>query len=418
MLGLDPSIPVCALPPDCRVKPVNDKGVFPKSAVSGLRNLTRRVAAFSLVLALAAACSPQRTYEAWALLDDLNAGPGPSALKDSTPAPTRRQIAYGPTRSGFYGDLYEPRSEQAGVPLVLVPGAAPGGKDDPRLVAVAETFARSGFTVLVPDIENLRRLNVSADDAQHIAAAVQRVARATGQEGEPAVGIMAVSYAAGPAVIAATETPAGESVAFILSVGGYYDMEAVITFFTTGNYRNAPEGAWRYRAPNEYGKWVFLRSNAARMPEWRDRVLLDAIADRKIYDPAADVGQLVGRLGPDGRAVMDLLSNRDPERVGALIRALPAALRDEIFALDLKRLDLSRVGFQVILLHGSKDPIIPSTESRALARALPEEKAHLYVLEGLEHVELRPKGFSDRLMFLRAATRLLEIRDSISARSE
>ncbi len=370
------------------------------------------------VLAITAACSPQQTYEAWALLDDLNAGPGPSALKESTPAPTRRQIAYGPTRKGFYGDLYQTSGKPAGVPLVLVPGAAPGGKDDPRLVAVAETFARSGFTVLVPDIENLRQLNVSAEDSAHIAAAVLRVAKATGRDGEPAVGIMAVSYAAGPAVIAATETPAKEAVAFILTVGGYYDMEAVITFFTTGNYRDSPEDAWRYRRPNEHGKWVFLRSNAARMPEWRDQVLLDAIADRKIYDPAADVAHLVGRLGADGRAVMDLLSNRDPERVGALIRALPRTLRDEIFALDLKRLDLSQAGYEVILLHGSNDPIIPNTESRALARALPEEQAHLYLLEGLEHVELRPKDFQDRLVFLRAAMRLLEIRDSIAAKTE
>lgn len=379
------------------------------------RYLAITALSLAILLSLTAGCSPSRTFEAWALLDDLDAGPGASSLEESRTAPTRRLIRYGPEGGGYRGDLYE--TDRPGAPLVLVPGAAPGGKDEPRLIFVAETFARRGFTVLVPDIVSLRQLNVSSGDSRHIAAAVVRAASATGLAGKPAVGILAVSYATGPAVIAASEPPAKGAVAFILSVGGYYDLESVITFFTTGRYRDGADGEWQHRRPNEYGKWVFLRSNAARLQEWRDRTLLETIADRKMYDPGADVGTLIARLGPEGRSVMRLLSNEDPEQVGDLVAALPAGVRGEIMALDLKRRDLSAAEFDMILLHGRSDPIIPETESQALARALPEEKAHLYLLDGLDHVELGPKNFSDRILLLLAATRLLEIRDSILAQA-
>ena len=94
-------------------------------------------------------------------------------------------------------------------------------------------------------------------------------------------------------------------VRFVLTIGGYYDLEAVITFFTTGRYREAPDASWRYRRSNAYGKWVFLRSNAWRVAAARDRVLLDAMATRKLHDLNADIGDLIPRLGAEGRAAVE-----------------------------------------------------------------------------------------------------------------
>jgi pimeloyl-ACP methyl ester carboxylesterase len=361
------------------------------------------------VLALAA-CSPQRGFEAWALLDDLAAGAGPSRLKKTTPEPRRQAVAYEVAGRGYRGDLYRPADESV-ASLVLVPGAAPDGKDDPRLVATARSLARVRFTVLVPDIENLRRLHVSAADVREIAAAVRHLA-ARETAGDTGVGLVAISYAAGPAMIAALTPPARDLVRFVVTIGGYYDLEAVVTFFTTGRYRPAPSEPWRYRKPNAYGKWVFLRSNARRLAAPRDRVMLGAIAERKLRNPNADIADLVPRLGPEGRAVHGLLANRDPDRVPALIAALPAPLRDEIAALDLKRRNLAALQAEVILVHGRDDPIIPETESMALAAALPEGRAHLYLADNLAHADLSPAGAGDSLVLWRAALRLLELRDS------
>ena len=358
------------------------------------------------------ACSPQRTYEAWALLDDLAAVEGPSRLKRNTPEPLRQTIVYEIDGRSYRGDLYRP-AEGPAAPLVLVPGAAPEGKDDRRLVATAKSLARVRFMVLVPDIASLRRLHVSASDATEIAAAVRQVAARSGIAGEATVGIVAISYAAGPAMIAALSPPSGDLVRFVVTIGGYYDLEAVITFFTTGRYRELPDEPWRYRRPNDYGKWVFLRSNASRLEEPRDRVLLDAMAMRKLRDLNADIGDLVPRLGPEGRSVYALLDNRDPDRVPDLIAALPAPIRTEIAEIDLKRRDLPRLRAEAIIVHGRDDPIIPETESIALAAALPKGQGHLYLADNLAHVDLAPAGIGDNLLLLSAAIRLLELRDSV-----
>ena len=134
-----------------------------------------KLAAVLGLLAMAlAACSPPRALEAARVLGDVAAGSGPSALKDSVPPPTRTSLSDPDGRQPL-GDLYWPGEDAAAV-LVLVPGAAQRGKDDPRLTAFANTLARARFAVLVPEIGNLRTQRLSAEDARPIGAAIRYLA--------------------------------------------------------------------------------------------------------------------------------------------------------------------------------------------------------------------------------------------------
>ncbi len=356
------------------------------------------------------ACSPGRTIESWRVLKDIAAGAGPSTLKEVTPAPTRQAMTYRVQDRANAGDLYRP-GEAAKAALVLVPGAAREGRDDPRLVAFATTLARARFTVLVPNIENLRALYIGPEDVRSIADALRHLA-AHGDVPDPgSVGLVAISYAAGPAILAALEPDLRDRVRFVLSVGGYYDIEALVTFFTTGRFRETPAQPWRFMAPNAYGKWIFLRANARRVEDARDRVLLAAMAGRKLADLEARVDDLAARLGPQGRSIHDLLANDDPDAVPALIAALPPALRADMAALDLSRAELSHLGARLILLHGRDDAIIPYTESQALAAAAPRDRVTLCLVDNLSHVELGPGDVPDALRLLAATYRLLALRD-------
>ena len=117
---------------------------------------------------------------------------------------------------------------------------------------------------------------------------------------------------------------------------------------------------------------------------------------------------VVERLGPEGRAVWDLLTNRDPDRVPALIAELPPQIRAEINALDLAQYDLSRLDdVTFVIIHGEDDPILPASGSRALATALPD--ADLYIVDALGHVEAADIG--DSLTLLRATYTVLGLRD-------
>ncbi len=372
----------------------------------------RRLVLGGLALLALAACSPERAVESWRILGDVSAAGGPSRLKEITPQPSRTAIAYRIDGRDYLGDLYRPGGDSDAA-LVLVPGAAPEGRDHPRLIAFADTLARARFTVLVPEIENLRALRVRPSDIQHIADAVRYLAEAqAGGDAQGPIGIAAISYAAGPAVLAALRPEVRDDVRFLVAIGGYYDMEAVITFFTTGGFREDANEPWQRGTPNAYGKWVFARANADRLREPRDRVLLTAMAERKLRDLDANITDLSDKLGPEGRSVQALLANVDPEAVPALVAALPQAIRTDMEALDVRRYDLSTLSARLILIHGRNDAIIPYTESLALAAAVPPRQATLYLVGNLDHVQLGPGGIVDGWRLWRAVYRLLEERDA------
>ena len=378
--------------------------------------MSRRQTAAIAILAVAAVILAgfilhrpfERGVEAALVLGDLGAGGEPSLFKSLTPAPARTAISYQGGNRVHSGDLYKPGEKPLAI-LVLVPGALATGKDDPRLIAFAETLARARFEILVPDIPGVRALELRASDATDVADAVSFASRSEEASGLP-LGIAALSYAAGPAILAALDPAIGGKVAFILAVGGYYDADAVLTFFTTGFYRDPPGGPWRRRAPNAYGKWLFVAGNVGLVGDRRDSDLLARIAARKLDNLSADTSGLAAQLGPEGRATYEFVTNVDPGRAASLIAALPPAVRAEIDALDLKRHDLSQLHPELILVHGRDDAIIPESESMALAAAAPADRAKLYLVERLSHVDLGPVGIGDAATLWRALYGLLKER--------
>lgn len=379
-----------------------------------MHNVGTRRAGRLVLLVLAATvlggCSLSRLAESMRVLEDVEAGAGPSALKEETPVPGCETITY--RRNGVVriADIYSPGGgEPARSGLLLVPGADPDGKDDPRFVAFAETLARARFEVIAPDIPGLRELRVRAADSEHIRDALILLSNRRAEAGDATVGVVAISFATGPTTIALLSPEARGRAHFMLYIGGYYDLEAVITFFTTGWYRDGGDGKMKHRPPNSYGKWFFAVSNADFIDDPGDRALIEWMGRRRLDDADADLSQVVPRLGPEGRAVYDLLTNTDPERVPELLARQPPRARAEIAALDLKRLDLSGLGARFLLVHGNDDPIIPETQSIAFAARVAH--AELYLLDSMQHVDPKPAGLGDKIRMLSMMYDFLKERD-------
>ena len=343
-------------------------------------------------------CLPRHPIESAALLLDLAAADGDSWLKRSTPAPQRRSVRYAKGGNDYRADVYVPRvPSRAG--LLLLPGAAEAGKDDPRLVAFATSLARMRFTVLVAEMAGLRELRLSADAVPELVAAIEYLAANPQWSPQGGTGVAGISYALGPAILAAREPGVRGRVRFIVGVGGYHDLVAVVTFFTTGYFRDRtrPDRPWRHLEPNSYGKWVFVLSNVERLQDVSDRSILETMARRKMTDANASIEDLAQRLGPEGRSYYELLENRDPLRTPALLQRLPREVLAEIERLDLTHYDLSKMTAQVLLFHGRDDTIIPFTESLALKQAVAPGRGRLFLLDGLAHVDLQDVGWRDGL---------------------
>jgi len=364
------------------------------------------VAALATTILLGLGAFFRHGYDTTLTLADLAGLHSP--LPDHRPAAARREITYSSRDGWRAADLYIPQGVAARAGLVLVPGAAEGGRRDPRLVEFAEVLTRSGFAVLVPDIPSFRELRPSPDSARAIGDGVEQLRTGGALGAGLRLGIGAFSIASGPAVLAVLDAPPRRAVDFLLLVGGYHDLPRTLTFLTTGYFE--AEGQPRQREPDAYGKWVYALSNAGRLPDPAEGATLAAVARRRMEDPGADIDDLLARLGPAGRAVYAFIDNRDPARVPGLLTRLPAGVRDDIAALDLATRDLSGLRADFILVHGLDDDIIPYTESVSLARALPPGRARLFLLEGLHHVDREVRGL-DAWRMWRALRAVLAQRD-------
>jgi pimeloyl-ACP methyl ester carboxylesterase len=363
-----------------------------------------------LVAAITAAVlngSAQRAYETIGLLVDLSRLGQTSAR--TTQAMMRAPLSYEVDGRSYQADVYRPLTVPR-MAIVLLPGASPAGKNDPRLVEFAAWLASARFVVLVPDIARLRQLELRADIIPEVIDTLRYVSSTANLAPQGKTGIVAFSVAVGPALVAAEAPEVRDRVAFVLSIGGYYDLLSTLTFSITGYFR--ADGQWQHRPPQDLGKWVFVLSNADALPDRSDRELLAQMAKRRLADQ--DPSVLAPRLGREGQAVYRFVSNTDPEESRALFAALPPAIVAEAKALSPSTRDLSALHARVILVHGRDDAIIPYTESVALARALPSAQCTLVLVSGLYHVDLKP-ALLDSWYLGRAIYAVLVQRDRVYA---
>jgi len=372
-------------------------------------------------LALAVTPTMRRAIEATRALEALEAV-GHQAEADSkahlnrvSPLPMRevRYFIDGRFRTAdLYLDSAAPKAS-----LVLVPGADVLGREHPQFQALAAVLSRFGFAVLVPHMENLQHLRIRVSDITQIADAAQHMARFAPKKSGPSVGILAVSYGVGPAVLAALDKQARPDVRYVLGIGGYYDLEAVLTYLTTGKFRARPGDRWQTAEPRAHGKWVFLASNVEYLENPQDQVTLRLVANRKFADPQADISDLTPMLSPQVEVVLELITNTDPARVPVLIDSLPEGALANFRALDVSERDLSDLHARLILIHGRGDRLIPFTESQALARAANRTPggASLYIIDNMAHVTLAPSDAVDAWKLFRAVFELLTLRDAAPA---
>lgn len=307
------------------------------------------------------------------------------------------------------GDVWLRQDGWERASLILVPGAAQAGRDDPRLQLMARILAETGFRVIVPELPGMERFQVLPDHARAIADAV-RVATDRIDPAARAIGIGAVSYSLVPAIRAALEPDVSADVQAIFALGGFYDSEAVIRFFTTGAYRGRFDETWQFQPPNPRSVWVFLQANLERVASVQDRGLLGIMAQRRLNDPSAALEDLAAGLGPEGQSLYALVRNDDPDAVTDLIAGLPAPMRDAIAALSLVDLDLSALSARVTLVHSRYDAVIPYTESESLLEALPPGQGHLVLLEDLSHADIGSLSVKDAFSLWGAALSLMQFR--------
>jgi pimeloyl-ACP methyl ester carboxylesterase len=318
-----------------------------------------------LVLALLAAMARPVFLRAVAIVT-VAEGLGLEVPRPFAPAVERAPDVIG----GVEVDRYAPwvnGVSSADPAIVLVPGAAPAGRGDERVVAIATALARASRTVVVPELEVYGEDLVPADIERLV-----DVAGALSRDHGPVV-LAGLSFGGSLSLVAAADPRLADRVALVATFGAYADLAGVVQAATTGvSLVDGEQIGWD---PDP---------RAAEVVEEQLLGLLTG-ADREVVAAALVGDHDAASLRAELRAVYDLLQDDDPGRTMDHVDAAPKAVRDRIAEVSPTRA-APDLAVPIVALHARDDPVIPYGELVRLKVAYSQTEA--LTLATFDHVGL------------------------------
>jgi acetyl esterase/lipase len=290
--------------------------------------------------------------------------------------------ANGPIRARLYYRADSPR----GAGIVVAHGVHYRGIDEARLVPFARGLAESGLVVLTPELAELADYRITSGSVGVIRDSVRYFAADHAHVDGDRVGLLGFSFAGGLSLVAAEAPETAEQLSFVTSVGGHHDLKRVLRFLIH-NEIETPTGVVHSQA-HEYGLVVLVYGNLEHFVPPADLAPMRAGFRAWLQEDRPRARELAkSRASPEANRLWDLL---EKQHLAELAPALDALLQNQ--QAELASLSsvghLRELGLPVYLLHGSRDSVIPPSETDSAGLELGEAEHEALVSPLLEHVEV------------------------------
>lgn len=314
------------------------------------------------------------------------------------------------TRYGYVPVRFYTISDDVSRSILLVPGIHSMGIDEPRLTALANDLAATGYTVMTMALPDLQAYKITPRATDVIEDAVAWMARQGNLAPDGRVGIVGISFAGGLAISAAGRPSIRDKVAFVLSFGGHGDLPRVMRYLATGE---APHVAGlKPHPPHDYGVAVILYGLADRgvVPPDQVATLRDGIRTFLLasqltlvsMDEAnatfAKARAMAKEMPEPARTYMNYVNDRAVKKLGPVLVPYLDQLGASDPALSPQRAPDPPTA-PIFLLHGDDDTVIPAAESALLNDYLKSKgtPVHLLLSNLITHAEVnRSASMSDK----------------------
>ncbi len=268
--------------------------------------------------------------------------------------------------------------------IVVVHGMHELGLNEPRLVNFARALAASGYFVMTPQLQGIAEYRVEPESIAVIGRATQSFAQ---QLRVSKVGLLCISFSGGLGLVAATDPQYSGSIAWIATIGAYYDLAHVLRFFATGEAVR-PDGTFDHLTPHEYGPLIVVLDRPGDFFAPQDAAKASEAIRLVLADQGKKSEPLTAQMTPAGQELMQQIYHHQLDRFRQAILWEINSDRQQLAAVSPAR-RLAEIHIPVLLLHGSDDSVIPPTEQLWLKQAIPRR----YLLDALvspaiTHVEV------------------------------
>ena len=329
-------------------------------------------AVFLTVLVLVAVATPQgRTTVRTALfLPQILPGFPIKPMEWVTGSPSRQEVSFPLAAGNGVADLYVPSGEGKHSAVLLFLGVNPAGRDDKRIVGLAEGLARAGIAVMIPWSDTMTQRRIAVEEIDNLVMAFQYL-RGLDIIDPDKVGMGGFCVGASLATVAAQDPRIAADVKFVNFFGGYYDARDLIrSVVTHSRYYGDVVEPWE---PDSLSVEVVYSHLIEGVSDLEDRELL---ASRFIAGNRETVVEIEA-LSPDARAVYALLTRPAPEDVDRLLGQLsPDSLA--VLRTISPSTNIDQLQARVLIMHDREDDLVPAEESRRLADALPDANDPYY----------------------------------------
>jgi pimeloyl-ACP methyl ester carboxylesterase len=293
--------------------------------------------------------------------------------------------------------VYMPSGIGSAPGIVVVHGMHDLGINEPRLVDFSRSLAASGFLVMTPQVPGIADYRVEAKSAQLIGTAAQSFAQ---QLQAPKVGVLALSFSGGLALLAAGDPQYSPSIAWIATVGAYYDLAHVLRFFATGEVVR-PDGSVEHLPPHEYGPLIVVYDELPDFFAAQDVAPAHEAIRLLLSEDETASKALAGSLTPAGQQTMQRIYNRQRDYFATALLAEVDKQKGQLAAASPAG-HLQSLSMPVLLLHGSDDTVIPPAELLWLQRDIPKDKLlDTLISPAMTHVEVGSRvTLRDRLALI------------------
>ena len=344
----------------------SERGLGPRFRRAG-RRVAIGIAVFLGLLALWIAATPEGRV-AWRtalfipqVVGSLPVNPQPWVMGE----PGKEEVFYEISSGLGSADLYTPAGDGVHSGVLLFLGVNPAGRNDPRVVGLAEGLARSGAVVLIPWSEGMTSRRVKAEEIEDLVRGFEYLLAHERVDAERA-GVAGFCVGASLLTVAASDPRIRDEVSFVNFFAGYYDARDLIAaVLSESRFHDGVVDPWD---PAELSRDVVTAQLIEGMSNPDEVALLKRVFVEKDADLEASS---LSSLSEEARIVHKLLSGVYVEEARQLVASLPQSTLEALASISPKT-TIGDLKARVLIMHDREDHLVPAPESRRLAEALAE----------------------------------------------